>query len=140
MGHRRSNEDEERDDDRSRPDDYKAVLLDLPLGSLFCSCCEPRQWRGCVRREWLVVSSLIFRWLLNDCSVAVVAVSVWMNHFAPPETGATTAIGTRIGRSPSSAWATASKSRSLDSLKVGRSNTTMPSSLAPGPSLRNVIP
>src|SRR5580704_4279000 len=138
MGHRRSNENQQRDDDRSSPDDDKAVLLDLLPGSLFCSCCEPRLWRGCFRREWLVVSSLIFRWLLNDCGVAVVAVSVWMNHFAPPETGATNAIGARTGRSTSSAWATASKSRSLDSLKTGRSNTTMPSALAPGASLREV--
>ena len=104
MGHRRSNEDQQRDDDRSRPDDYKAVLLDLLLGSLFCSCCEPRQWGGCVRREWqVVVASFIFHRFLNDCSVAVVIVSVWMNHFAPPETGATNAIGARTGRSTSSA-------------------------------------
>src|SRR5258708_24297102 len=140
MGHRRRNEDQQRDDDRSRSDDYKAVLLDLLPGSLFCSSCEPRQWDGCVRREWqIVIASLIFRWLLKDCSVAVVVVSVWMNHFAPPETGATNAIGTRTGRSTSSAWATASRSLSLDSLKVGRSNTTMPSALAPGASLRDVI-
>ncbi len=124
----------------SRPDDYKAVLLDLLLGSLFGSCCEHRQWGGCVRREWqVVVASFIFRWLLKDYSVAVVVVSVWMNHFAPPATGATNAIGARTGRSTSSAWATASKSLSLDSLKVGRSNTTMPSALAPGASLREVI-
>src|SRR5258708_29557601 len=102
MGNRRSNEDQQRDDDRSRPDDYKAVLLDLPLGSLFCSCCEPRQWRGCVRREWLVVSSLIFPWLLNHCIVAVVAVSVWVNHFAPPATRATNAIRPTHGPSPPS--------------------------------------
>src|SRR6202030_120763 len=140
MGHRRSNEDQQRDDDRPRPDDHKAILLDLVPGSLFCSSCEPGQWNGCVRREWQgVVASFIFRWLLNDCSVAVVAVSVWMNHFAPPETGATNAIGARTGRSTSSAWATASNSRSLDSLKTGRSNTTMPSALAPGASLREVI-
>src|SRR5258707_12763455 len=138
MGHRRSNEDQQRDDDRSSRDDYKPVLLDLLFMSLFGSCGERRQWGGCVWREWrVVVASFIFRWLLNDCSVAVV--SVWMNHFAPPETGATNAIGARTGRSTSSAWATASKSRSLDSLNVGRSKTTMPSPLAPGASLREVI-
>src|SRR5712692_2324254 len=140
MGHGRSNEDQQRDDDRSRSDDYKAVLLDLLPGSLFCSGCEFGHWGVSVRREWqIVIASFIFRWLLNDCSIAVVAVSVWMNHFAPPETGATNAIGTRTGRSTSSAWAIASKSLSLDSLKVGRSNTTMPSALAPGASLREVI-
>ena len=140
MWHRRSNEDQQRDDDRSRSDDYRAVLLDLPPASLFCSSCEPRQWDGCVWRERvIVIASFIFRWLLNDCSVAVVVVSVWMDHFAPPEAGATNAIGARTGRSTSSAWATASNSFSLDSLKVGRSNTTMPSALAPGASLREVI-
>jgi hypothetical protein len=37
------------------------------------------------------------------------------------------------------AGATANNNRSLDSLKLGRSNTTTPSALAPGPSLREVI-
>ena len=61
MGHRRSNKDQQCDDDRSRPDDYKAVLLDLLPGSLFCSGCELGNWDVCVRREWqIVVASFIF--------------------------------------------------------------------------------
>ena len=78
-------------------------------------------------------------WLLHESDVAVVTVSVGASHFAPPVTGATNAIGAKTGRSTSSAWATASNNRSLDSLKLGRSNTTTPSALAPGASLRAVI-
>ena len=82
---------------------------------------------------------LHFPWFLNESDVAVVAVSVWTSHFAPPSTGATNAIGAKTGRSTSSAWATASNNLSLDSLKLGRSNTTTPSALAPGASLCEVI-
>src|SRR5258708_27318417 len=102
MGNRRSNEDQQRDDDRSRPDDYKAVLLDLPLGSLFCSCCEPRQWRGCVRREWLVVSSLLFRSPLHYLTDPVCGLSVSLDPFAPPETAAPNPIHTSALRAPPS--------------------------------------
>jgi hypothetical protein len=59
MRHGRSNEDQQRDDDRSRSDDYKAVLLELLLGSLFCSCRDIRQWRGCGWGESHVVEGLI---------------------------------------------------------------------------------
>ncbi len=50
MGHRGSNEDQQGDDDRSGSNDYKTVLLDLLLGSLFGSCRDLRQWGGRRRR------------------------------------------------------------------------------------------
>jgi len=46
MGHRCSNEDQQGDDDRSGSNDYKTVLLDLLLGSLFGSCRDPGQRDG----------------------------------------------------------------------------------------------
>ena len=79
----------------SAMDDYKAVLLDLLPGSLFCSGCELGNWDVCVRDKLqVVVASFIFLLAPESMPLALV-VSVWMNHFAPPETGATNAIGAR---------------------------------------------
>jgi|SRR6516225_8579856 len=55
-----------------------------------------------------------------------------MDHLAAPFAGATNAIGAKTGRSTSSACAIWRSNCSRDSLKAGRSNTTVPSVVAPG--------
>ena len=137
--HRRSNEDQQSDYDRACPNDHELVLLELLLGSLLGSCRRLPSLSECVPGCGRADDRFACCGLLNRCSASAAVLSIWLNHFVAPFAGATNAIGTRTGRSTSSACATCSNNRSLDSLKVGRSNMTTPSALSPGASRRAVI-
>jgi hypothetical protein len=94
-----------------------------------------RQGRGKSRHG----KKFIVGWLMKYFGVAITGVSVYRSHFASPTAGATNASGTKIGWSTASACASDSNNLSPDSLKLGRSNTTTPSALAPGARRRALI-
>ena len=117
-----SNEDQERGHDRTCADDYESVVLDLRLRSLLRSGRKLWQRGRSGRRDSSTVEDFISFWLLHQSGVSVVTVSDGVGHFAPPETGATNAIGTKTGRSTSSAWATASSKASHQPSEVAHSS------------------
>src|SRR5712692_8385050 len=101
VGNGHGDKHQQRNHQSSRTDDHESVLLKLLLGTLFAPRC---QIGPCSRGALGVWYGRHFWRHVSDTRRSAIA-PVSLNHFLPPSSGATNVIGTRTGRSTSSACA-----------------------------------